>query len=87
MFKFCVLTILIAFFCIGCSGNFSPIAPSSDLNNETSSQPIGVLVEGYNADGLPSGFGILGLFNASIDLKDLTAELAPLRTGAIDDTV
>jgi len=83
-----VTTIAIALIIASCSGGGKSItSPSPD--NPLSASPDAsakIGVSDWFSDGSPAaGSGALGLFNLSVDSKSVSAELTPIRTGALTD--
>ena len=77
---------------IGCSGG----ALKNNVVDPGMSQPVPnsvsgnlpLMVESIGKDGVPlAGSGIMGLFSATIDPVNLSGELVPMRSSALDDAV
>jgi len=70
---------------IGCSGaGLNPLSPQKPVDNQTSNQMPYVI---SSADNLSTtAEGVLGLYQGFIDLKNMSAELTPLRIEASGKT-
>ncbi len=85
-----IAAVVLAFLTASCSGGDKSItSPSPDnplFGSSDKSAQIGV--SDWFSDGSPSaGMGALGLFNLGIDAKSVSAELIPIRTGALTDVL
>jgi hypothetical protein len=71
------------FIAAGCSNQNNPVAPT---DSGCSTIPVGIT--DALPDGSPAaGMGALGMFTLSIDPQNATAELTPLRQGALTDVL
>ena len=74
-------------FSIGCSG-YSPVDTPSAENINNQNFDSSLLVSDRDADGNPiGGTGLLGLFQAHIDLQTLTGDFVPIRSTASEDVL
>jgi hypothetical protein len=73
----------------GCSGVQNPASlPNPTGLISDSNHPLKIMADAVDSQGNPiGGSGILGLFTGQIDLKNKTAELMPLRSVSLDDTL
>jgi hypothetical protein len=65
-----------------CSSKGLVTSPSTDagVNPPVTNHSIPVAVSDWSSDGIPlEGTGILGLFDVTVDVKSMSAELTPLR--------
>ncbi len=77
-------------FLLGCSGNVSTTTPGIDIGASGNAlhDTVGLMVEDIDESGKPSaGAGMLGMFQAKIDLANLDGELTALRNAALDDAL
>jgi hypothetical protein len=84
--------LLIFLVVIGCSGGTSLVTPSGNGTSGIEIKPLtgslGVGVADYLPDGSPaSGMGLMGLYTLAIDPVNSTAELTPIRNGALTDVL
>lgn len=82
------IAILLSLLVCGCSSssNNSLQNPVTPALCKSESMPVGV--SDRFPDGSPaSGFGVMGIYNLTLNPENMTAELTSLRTGALTDTL
>ena len=88
--SYALLLFLLALMLTSCSSGGGITTPSPDTSGFQAStySDFPVAVSDWSTDGSPSGgTGMLGIFQAHIDIANLSGELVPLRDGALADVI
>ncbi|MCD6216800.1 hypothetical protein J7L05_02930 [bacterium] len=88
--SYALLLFFFALMLTSCSsgGGITTPSPDDSAFQASSYSDFPVAVSGWLADGSPSGgTGMLGIFQAHIDIANLSGELVPLRDGALADVI